>query len=125
MCSFHPLSSIASYLSSTPEFAALISLSILQASSNSKATLHTLFEALMTSPQGTYQPLLTMLVACYTMSNMHPGEERNVVDLFLWCNKQFPGNIGMFCVFVLNFVRFKLGEAIFLAMGDLHVYVSG
>ena len=38
---------------------------------------------------------------------------------------QFPGDIGVFAPFLLNFLRLKPGEAIFLAANEPHAYVSG
>ena len=38
---------------------------------------------------------------------------------------QFPGDIGVFAPFLLNFLRLQPGEAIFLAANEPHAYVSG
>jgi len=38
---------------------------------------------------------------------------------------QFPGDIGVFAPFILNFMRLKPGDAIFLAANEPHAYVSG
>ena len=38
---------------------------------------------------------------------------------------QFPGDIGVFAPFLLNFLRLKPGDAIFLAANEPHAYVSG
>jgi mannose-6-phosphate isomerase len=38
---------------------------------------------------------------------------------------QFPSDIGVFAPFILNFMRLKPGDAIFLAANEPHAYVSG
>lgn len=40
-------------------------------------------------------------------------------------NGQFPGDIGLFVVFFLNFVQLQPGEAMFLRADDIHAYISG
>ena len=38
---------------------------------------------------------------------------------------QYPGDVGVFAPFLLNFLRLAPGEAIFLAANEPHAYVSG
>jgi len=38
---------------------------------------------------------------------------------------QFPGDIGVFAPFLLNFMRLQPGDAIFLAANEPHAYISG
>ena len=52
-------------------------------------------------------------------------DESGVKDLVLRLNSQFPGDIGVFCAFMLNYVTLNPGEAIFLGAGEPHAYVSG
>jgi mannose-6-phosphate isomerase len=133
LCGFLPLPKIASYLRSTPEFAALIpgpttaqflSVSCAPPSSSSKAALESLFSALMTTDPPTVQKQLQALVSRYQSGGAN-AEEKDVVDLVLRLNAQFPGDIGVFCAFVLNYVHLNPGEAIFLGAGEPHAYVSG
>jgi len=48
-----------------------------------------------------------------------------LADLVIRLHDQFPGDIGVFCPFVLNYVELEKGEAIFLGAGEPHAYVSG
>ncbi|KAG5715778.1 Mannose-6-phosphate isomerase [Termitomyces sp. T112] len=136
LCGFRPLSSIASSLKHTPEFAALIPQHIqdafLSLSTSStptgpleKAALRDLFEAVMTADSGTFKPQLETLVERYKRGAMMHGEIQDLADLVLRCHTQFPGDIGSFCAFLLNYVTLKPGEAIFLGAGEPHAYVSG
>ena len=51
-----------------------------------------------------------------------PPQERS---LLLRLNGQFPGDVGCFCIFFLNFVTLKPGEALYLAPNEPHAYLSG
>ncbi|KAH9911116.1 mannose-6-phosphate isomerase [Fomitopsis serialis] len=135
MCGFLPLSQIATYLTSTPEFAALIPETIttkfLAAASSAdptspeaKTVLKDLFSALMTADEAAFKASLADLVKRYEASGAN-ADEAGVKDLVLRLNSQFPGDIGVFCAFILNYVKMQPGEAIFLAAGEPHAYVSG
>ncbi|KAG6841864.1 hypothetical protein H0H93_004156, partial [Arthromyces matolae] len=123
-------------LTSTPEFAALIPpltqstfLSISNSStptgSSEKAALRELFEAVMTSPESTFKTHLDTLVSRYEKGDLRDGERKDLADLVIRCNSQFPGDIGSFCAFLLNYVTLQPGEAIFLGAGEPHAYVYG
>jgi len=56
---------------------------------------------------------------------MYPEEEDEVRELVLRLNAQFPNDIGIFCAFLLNYVKLSPGEAIFLGAGEPHAYISG
>ncbi|CCD26385.1 mannose-6-phosphate isomerase PMI40 NDAI_0H02110 [Naumovozyma dairenensis CBS 421] len=51
---------------------------------------------------------------------------KDLPDLLIRLNKQFPDDIGLFCGgLLLNHCRLKAGEAIFLRAKDPHAYISG
>ncbi len=39
--------------------------------------------------------------------------------------KQYPGDVGVFCPFLLNCIVLEVGEAIFLPANEPHAYISG
>ncbi|KIK55490.1 hypothetical protein GYMLUDRAFT_248543 [Collybiopsis luxurians FD-317 M1] len=133
LCGFQPLSNIAKHLFLTPELAALIPKSIedyfrsIASSANStspeaKAALKVLFSALMTANEVLIKGQLEALVVRY---QSFPTEEGSIEELVLRLNSQFPGDVGVFCAFMLNYVTLSPGEAIFLGAGEPHAYVSG
>ncbi|KAI0746693.1 mannose-6-phosphate isomerase [Daedaleopsis nitida] len=135
MCGFLPLARIADYIVDTPEFAALIPQTIREqflslASSpdtsgpTEKQALKDVFSAVMTAEPSAFQPELEKLVTRYEGGGANPSE-MEVKELVLRLNSQFPGDIGIFCAFMLNHLTLKPGEAIFLAAGEPHAYVSG
>ncbi|HEV7738081.1 MAG TPA: type I phosphomannose isomerase helical insertion domain-containing protein, partial [Chlamydiales bacterium] len=123
LCGFRPLSEIANYLSATPELASLIptpvissfkSNSSLSASSpEAKSALCDVFSLLMIAPAHEVQKQLSSLVGRYKSGCASP-EEKDVSEWVVKLNEQFEGDIGVFCVFILNIVKLKPGEAIFL-----------
>ncbi|KAJ8497088.1 hypothetical protein ONZ45_g12204 [Pleurotus djamor] len=136
LCGFMPLPEIASNISATPEIATLIPphiLSTFQSLSSSatpgglaeKQALKDVFEAVMTASDDVVQSQLSSLVARYKRNDLKLGEKKDIVDLVLRLDGQFPGDIGIFCAYLLNQVRLSPGEAIFLGAGEPHAYVEG
>ena len=135
MCGFRPVPEIAATLRVVPELAALIPQDVLSkflalppdaasSSPEAKAALKDVFAAIMTAPAAVFEKKLGALVDRYACGEV-TVEEWPVKELVLDLNEQFPGDIGVFCAFVLNYVRMRPGEAIFLAAGEPHAYVSG
>jgi mannose-6-phosphate isomerase len=50
---------------------------------------------------------------------------KELADLVIRLNDQFPGDIGLFVQFFLNYVKLEIGEAMFLKADDIHAYLSG
>ncbi|KIM84044.1 hypothetical protein PILCRDRAFT_424610 [Piloderma croceum F 1598] len=135
LCGFMPLDQIATHLSSTPEFAALIPNSISEtfisiASSTTptgpkeKAALKDVFSALMTADQSDIKNQLKKLTKRFADGDVKDSE-KDIKDLILGLDGQFPGDIGVFCPFLLNYVQLAPGESMFLGAGEPHAYVSG
>ena len=78
----------------------------------------------MTAPEEQFKEELVKLVTRYKEGRVKP-EEEGVKDLILRLESQFPGDIGVFCAFMLNYVKLEPGEAIYLGAGAPHAYVSG
>lgn len=138
LCGFRPLPEIANFLRLVPELASLIPATVLQtflsaASSRTpggpmeKAALKNVFAAVMTAPELEFQYQLRLLVSRYKGggAKIMEGESQELVDLVLRLNSQFPGDIGVFCPFLLNYMVLQPGEAIFLGAGEPHAYISG
>ncbi|KAF8798497.1 RmlC-like cupin [Phlegmacium glaucopus] len=135
LCGFRPLPEIAYYLNNTPELKALIPPPVINdflsisGSSNpgqaEKAALKNLFTSLMTANESTVHDQLDLLVKRYQLQATQLDDDDDIVQLVLRLNEQFPGDIGLFCPFVLNYVRLDPGQAIFLGAGEPHAYISG
>ncbi|KAL7409112.1 mannose-6-phosphate isomerase [Mrakia frigida] len=145
-CGFRPLSSISTYLTSVPELAALIGPQALStlvaiatpsiqnlddatASPAQKVALKQVFEALMTAPDDLVKEELAKLVARYkaggTLVSEDEKAEEGLTELVLQLESEFPGDVGVFCAFLLNVVKLQAGEAVFLRADEPHAYISG
>lgn len=65
-------------------------------------------------------------VAKKLISRLEKKQERTEEEeLILRVNKSFPNDIGLFSIFLLNYLKLKKGEAIFLAANEPHAYLYG
>ena len=135
LCGFLPLVDIATYLDKVPELAALIPQTVLEnflrvaptADPNDPSTkqaLRDVFSAVMTAPTDIFTTQLSQLIQRFESRSVHV-EEESIRELVLRLNTQFPNDIGVFCSFLLNYVKLSPGEAIYLGAGEPHAYVSG
>ncbi|KAF9538535.1 mannose-6-phosphate isomerase [Agrocybe pediades] len=136
LCGFRPLNEIAAYLNRTPEFRAMIPPTIVDeflSLSDSKtpdgpaekAALKNLFSSLMTAEEKDIKEQVASLLKRYKAGETHDGEDGDLVKLVLRLDSQFPGDIGVFCAYVLNYIHLNPGQAIFLGAGEPHAYISG
>ncbi|CAE6472154.1 unnamed protein product, partial [Rhizoctonia solani] len=127
-CNFRPLSEISTFLSSVPEFNSLIPAQAASALSSSpsdpKSALREVFGALMSAPSDQIQSALDQLIKRYESGGATPAESQ-VVDLAQTLAKQYPGDVGVFCIFLLNAVKLNPGEAMFLQADEPHAYITG
>jgi len=123
-------------LNSTPELKALIpspitaqflsiSSSLNPTGPEEKTALKDLFASLMTADEGTFRNQLAALVARYRSGLINNGEDDDLIQLVLKLDGQFPGDIGIFCAFMLNSVHLNPGDAIYLGAGEPHAYIWG
>lgn len=89
-----------------------------------KQSLRALFEAVMRADLNLVETKLKNLTSRYSSGHSSP-EEDELKDVILQIHQDFPGDIGIFCVFLLNYVKMEPGEALFLGAGEPHAYISG
>ncbi|KAF2643947.1 mannose-6-phosphate isomeras-like protein [Massarina eburnea CBS 473.64] len=53
------------------------------------------------------------------------NDGKELADLVVRLNSQFPDDVGLFVQFFLNYVKLEIGEAMFLKADDIHAYLSG
>jgi mannose-6-phosphate isomerase len=135
LCGFLPLANIATYLDKVSELAALVPQAMLDnfqrvvptADHNTpaaKQALRDVFSAVMTASTDKFTAQLAKLIERFKSGFVH-AEEESIRELVLRLNTQFPNDIGIFCSFLLNYVKLSPGEAIFLGAGEPHAYISG
>ena len=148
LCGFRPLAEISHFLSSVPSLRELLGDSAAKEfettvkghdtssgdhdQKKNKKALQTAFSALMNSEKTVVATAAKKLVS----SAKEEGENfaggggpsnggKELADLVVRLNSQFEGDIGLFVLFFLNYVKLDIGEAMFLKADDIHAYLSG
>ena len=83
------------------------------------------FTALMTAEKGKVETELRAMEARVRDDGTTATSSSSVESLFLRLCEQYPGDVGAFCAFVLNYVTLRPGEAIYMAANEPHAYLSG
>lgn len=148
LCGFRPLKEIAHFLSTIPSLRKLVGESTAKEFESAisghetsdapedmqknKKALQAAFSALMKNEKSTVTSAAKDLVASakeegerFAGSGGSANEGKELVDLVVRLNSQFEGDIGLFVMFFLNYVKLEVGEAMFLKADDIHAYLSG
>lgn len=148
LCGFRPLKELSHFLSTVPSLRKLVGESAAKEFEDSvkghetsekeedvkknKKALQSLFSTLMNTKTETIASAAKDLVA----SAKKDGEDfaggggpsnggKELADLVVRLNSQFEGDIGLFVLFFLNYVKLEVGEGMFLKADDIHAYLSG
>ena len=148
MCGFRPLKEISHFLSTVPSLRNLIGESAAKDFDNSvsghetserekdvennKKALQAAFSTLMKIEKSTIASAAKELVASaekegdnFAGGGGPSNGGKELADLVIRLNGQFEGDIGLFVLFFLNYVKLEIGEAMFLKADDIHAYLSG
>ncbi|PVH86772.1 mannose-6-phosphate isomerase [Cadophora sp. DSE1049] len=147
LCGFRPLAEISHFFSTVPtlkklvgeEGAAFQSTIKGQETSNkpedeekNKKALQKAFGALMNAKKEDIEKASKELIesakaegADFAGGGLESTPGKELADLVIRLDKQFPGDIGLFVLFFLNYVKLEVGEAMFLKADDIHAYLSG
>lgn len=132
LCGFRTMEEIAGFLKTIPELRECVGIAACDSLISTvtagapepkmKEELKTCFSALMRCDNGTVATQLESLVS--RLEN--ESAPTPIQSLLLRLNKQYPGgDVGCFCIFFLNVVKMKPGEAIFLGANEPHAYLFG
>ncbi|KAF1815620.1 mannose-6-phosphate isomerase [Eremomyces bilateralis CBS 781.70] len=142
LCGFRPLPEIAHFLQSIPPLRRLVgedkAKSFEEVASEAKddgagkKALREAFTSLMNGAADSLASASKELVALaesqgsqFAGGGGSSNEGQELADLVTRLNGEFPGDIGLFVLFFLNFVKLEPGEAMFLQADDIHAYISG
>ena len=148
LCGFRPLTEISHFLKTIPSLRKVVgdpATDAFQAEiknremsdevedvDRNKKALRAVFTALMKADQNTIESVAKELIDAAEKEKddfaggggpSNGGQE--LADLVIRLNGQFPGDIGLFVQFFLNYVKLQPGEAMFLKANDIHAYLSG
>eukprot|EP01119_Soliformovum_irregulare_P005376 TRINITY_DN17143_c0_g1_i1.p1 TRINITY_DN17143_c0_g1~~TRINITY_DN17143_c0_g1_i1.p1 ORF type:complete len:404 (+),score=137.88 TRINITY_DN17143_c0_g1_i1:126-1214(+) len=130
LCQFRKIEEIQEFLSNYEEFRNLVGeaaakqLLAVKPDSESEVRKHALkavFTQLMNQTQAEVATQCQHLVRELKDKKDATKEEKLILRL----NDQFPDDVGIFCVFMLNYITLEPGEALFLAANEPHSYLSG
>lgn len=148
LCGFRPLAEITHFLQNIPTFRSLVGEETAQEfestvknqetsdastkQEENKAVLQKAFTALMQSkPEDIESAAPKLIQQAKDEGEKFAGEGgpsnggKELADLMIRLNGQFPNDIGLFVSFFLNYVQLEIGEAMFLKADDIHAYLSG
>ncbi|KAM3072217.1 Mannose-6-phosphate isomerase [Clarireedia jacksonii] len=148
LCGFRPLAEISHFLSTVPSLKKLIGESEAEEyqsaikgqetsdkpedEEKNKKALQKAFGALMNAKKEDIEAASKELIAAakeegenFAGGGGPSNEGKELADLVIRLNSQFPGDIGLFVLFFLNYVKLEVGEAMFLKADDIHAYLSG
>eukprot|EP00833_Pecoramyces_ruminatium_P010844 jgi/Orpsp1_1/1184876/evm.model.c7180000091356.1 len=139
LCGFRPLENIKSNIEKYPEIIDAIGKNIvdefLEITKNTennnlmdvernKNALKNLYRSLMEQDHTIIKTQLDKLIKRIT--EIDPNPSKGTLDeVLMRIEKQYPGDVGIFSIFLLNFVSLKPGEGLYLAANEPHAYVSG
>ncbi|CAG8737396.1 12505_t:CDS:2 [Dentiscutata erythropus] len=137
LCGFRPLEEIIVFLSEYPEFRELVGSNvvssfiqtvsgrerskIVEKIESNKVALRQLFTSLMTADPNNVVTCVKKLISRLH----HDNPKGSIQELLVRLNEQFPGDVGIFCVLMLNYVKLEPGQAIFLGANEPHAYLYG
>ncbi|KAF9575641.1 Mannose-6-phosphate isomerase [Mortierella alpina] len=140
LCGFRPLNEILAALQQWPELQELVGkdkvmefqsavkrseeIEGIKGIKEGRQGLKSLYKALMTAEASKVKQELGRLISRLEVAG-HRYEKHTIEDVVLRIHSQYPGDVGVFCCFFLNYVVLQPGQAIFLAANEPHAYLSG
>lgn len=125
MCGFRPVKEISRFAKTVPEFRSLLNetaIQCLEECKDEEAMIRSVFQSWMSSNKSTIKTQTERLVKRLRSSKT----DLNAAErLALTLNDAYPGDIGVFAAFVLNYVTLKPGDGIFLRANMPHSYLKG
>jgi mannose-6-phosphate isomerase len=139
LCGFRPLDNIKRNIQKYPEIIDAIGKEIVDEfmkitenshSSNpinierNKSALKNLYRSLMEQDHAIIKTQLDKLIN--RISKIDPNPIRGTLnEVLMRIEKQYPNDVGIFSIFLLNFISLKPGEGLYLAANEPHAYISG
>lgn len=146
LCGFRPLAEISHFLDGIPSLRKLVGEeeakkfqsavkgqeSDKEKTEENKKALQAAFTSLMNAKPEEVEQLSKELIEQaktegdkFANGGTESSSGKELADLMVRLDGQFPGDLGLFVSFFLNYVKLDVGEAMFLKADDIHAYLSG
>ncbi|KAF2483959.1 mannose-6-phosphate isomerase [Neohortaea acidophila] len=142
LCGFRPLAEIVHFLQTVPTLRQLVGEQAAKDFESqveqggdvekNKQALRAAFTSLMESKPEDIEKFAPQLIqqakdegSKFAGGGVAASSGKELSELMIRLNGQFPNDIGLFVTFFLNFVKLEVGEAMFLKADDIHAYLSG
>ncbi|EGC39745.1 hypothetical protein DICPUDRAFT_26332 [Dictyostelium purpureum] len=119
LCGFRPLNEIQNFIETIPELNR--SLPNLNKLDDCKEYLKSIVTILLKADSELIKNNLHHLKERLSKLDNPSDLDRLVLKLY----SQYPGDVGVFFAYILNYLILKPGQAMFLAAGEPHAYISG
>jgi len=124
LCQFRPLKEIVGHVENYIELRNVIGVDLSNQFLNSneaqqKEMIKIIFHSLMIAESNLVKQQIENLIERINDDNSL------LYDTIRKVNNDFPGDVGVFCIFMLNLLFLSPGEAIFLGANEPHAYISG
>jgi mannose-6-phosphate isomerase len=91
-----------------------------------KTALRSVFRALMNADSALVKEQVDLMARRFKNESSKGKEvDRSLKELAVSLDQQFPGDVGVFCIFFLNVISLNPSQAIFLQANEPHAYLSG
>lgn len=126
LCGFRPAHEITKHLRDLPELQQVVGEEAASAfiEEPTEANLKTCFSAMMNAPKDSIESALSDLLARLSEMDSAKGSEL-LRDLFMTLHDKYPGDVGCFSIYLLNYLTLQPGQAMFLGPNIIHAYLSG
>lgn len=128
MCNFRPIEEIRAHLEAIPDMAKLCDAealdSILSTSTDAvsrKKAIRHIFSTLMNASVESVEEALVSIEEDRSSRKVQTDADK----LFLRLVQQYPGDVGCFAAYLLNYVQIEPGQAFFMAANEPHAYLLG
>lgn len=126
LCGFRPHDEIYSLLKSHNELIKLIGESNIELIKNEGTDgLKKCYSKLMKSNADELKNCIEQLVKKFSENDISNEKDKEVAQVFLRLNQDFPNDVGSLSLFFLNLIKLNVGDAIYLAAKVPHAYLDG
>ncbi|XP_041989112.1 mannose-6-phosphate isomerase [Aricia agestis] len=128
LCGFRPLEEIEKYLDYVPELKSILPSDIVSSfddkNIDSEKKIKKLFNSLMTSDKSAVEMGLKNLLL--RLENEGPEIQALLLyPVLQQLHKDYPGDVGCWAPYFINYITLQPGQAIFLKPNLIHAYLSG